>query len=378
LQDAREEPLKTKEPLCLKDDKPEPSPQGDLPELELETDVRSEKLNEAKDAVKEPKNTENVSKKKPGRGVPQDKSEAAKWYRRAAEQGNADAQRALGFCYDNGEGVTQDKVAAVKWYRKAADQGDAVAQCNLGVCYESGEGIPQDKAEAAKWYLKAADQGDTQAQNNLKEIHGQPKSSTDKPIPAGPKKRATFKEALPGCLMFFVLIAGICFGIKSCFFPGHKDASTSAVPIGNKDTAPTQVTAPLKYLPVSREEVRSIFKQTDVLSSEHTAEGTTLDSYSCKCNTLELETYNGRLVRASLKYDVLTLKTDVATMMSFMVGTWAFSQHIAGINLKDPDEAQKLGLNHIYSDGPDELTHNGVTLRRYTKGGVVIFEALPK
>ena len=36
--------------------------------------------------------------------------------------------------YDNGEGVPQDYAEAVKWYRLAAEQGDARAQYNLGLC----------------------------------------------------------------------------------------------------------------------------------------------------------------------------------------------------------------------------------------------------
>ena len=32
------------------------------------------------------------------------------------------------FCTTHGEGVPQDTAEAVKWYREAADQGDAVAQ----------------------------------------------------------------------------------------------------------------------------------------------------------------------------------------------------------------------------------------------------------
>ena len=69
----------------------------------------------------------------------------------------------------------QDYVEAAKWYRKAADQGYAPAQFNLGVMYDNGEGVAQDYTEAAKWYRKAADQGDYRAQFNLglKCDHGQ-------------------------------------------------------------------------------------------------------------------------------------------------------------------------------------------------------------
>ena len=39
-----------------------------------------------------------------------------------AQKGNASAQNTLGFMYGNGEGVRKDKSEAVKWYRKAAEQ----------------------------------------------------------------------------------------------------------------------------------------------------------------------------------------------------------------------------------------------------------------
>ena len=94
-------------------------------------------------------------------------SHEASWYRKAADQGVAQAQFNLGVKYDNGEGVPQDYAAAVSWYRKAAEQGAAYAQFNLGVKYDNGEGVPQDYAAAAGWYRKAADQGVAQAQFNL-------------------------------------------------------------------------------------------------------------------------------------------------------------------------------------------------------------------
>ena len=68
-------------------------------------------------------------------------SEAVQWYRKAAEQGDAEAQDNLAFMYKNGQGVTQDYAQAVKWYRKAAEQGYAGAQINLGVMYDNGQGV---------------------------------------------------------------------------------------------------------------------------------------------------------------------------------------------------------------------------------------------
>ena len=103
-----------------------------------------------------------------GYGVKQDHTEAVKWYRKAAEQGDAQAQFNLGWCYDNGYGVKQDYAEAVKWYRKAAEQGDADAQYNLGLCYAEGKGVKQDHTEAVKWFRKAAEQGHADAAKALK------------------------------------------------------------------------------------------------------------------------------------------------------------------------------------------------------------------
>ena len=69
--------------------------------------------------------------------------------------------------YLNGAGVPQDYVEAVRWYRLAADQGDAEAQNNLGFMYANGRGGPQDYAEAERWWRLAADQGHADAQLGL-------------------------------------------------------------------------------------------------------------------------------------------------------------------------------------------------------------------
>jgi uncharacterized protein len=55
--------------------------------------------------------------------------------------------------------LPQDYTEALKWFRKAADQGDASGQFNLGNMYDKGEGLAGNNAEAVKWYRLAADQG---------------------------------------------------------------------------------------------------------------------------------------------------------------------------------------------------------------------------
>jgi hypothetical protein len=90
-----------------------------------------------------------------GRGVPQDFGEAMAWYRKAAEQGHADAQKNLGSMYYSDKYL--NFVEAVVWYRKAAEQGHVEAQYMLGATYGLGkEGVPRDYIEAYKWFSLAA------------------------------------------------------------------------------------------------------------------------------------------------------------------------------------------------------------------------------
>lgn len=53
-----------------------------------------------------------------------------------------------------------DKGKAAEWYRKAADQGHAEAQFKLGKMYATGNGVEKDEGKAAEWHRKAAAQTD--------------------------------------------------------------------------------------------------------------------------------------------------------------------------------------------------------------------------
>jgi TPR repeat protein len=92
--------------------------------------------------------------------------QAARWYRVAAEQGDASAQNNLGVMYANGQGLGQDDVAAVFWYTQAAEQGHALAQYNLGGMYSSGRGVQRDSVRSYMWMLLAAEAGDETASAN--------------------------------------------------------------------------------------------------------------------------------------------------------------------------------------------------------------------
>jgi TPR repeat protein len=48
-----------------------------------------------------------------------------------AERGNAAAQSYLGYMFETGRGVPQNYTEAAMWYRRAAEQGDGLAQYSL-------------------------------------------------------------------------------------------------------------------------------------------------------------------------------------------------------------------------------------------------------
>jgi hypothetical protein len=90
--------------------------------------------------------------------------EVLKWYRKAAEQGDAECQLRLGQALAGGCGVSQDYTEAAGWFLKAAEQGHPTAQFNMGACFWNGHGVAKDHAVGAEWLLKAATQGDPDAQ----------------------------------------------------------------------------------------------------------------------------------------------------------------------------------------------------------------------
>lgn len=98
-----------------------------------------------------------------GQGLAKDQAQAAKWYRKAAEQNLASAQSRLGWIYFTGSGVVQDRTEAMNWWRKAAGQGDVYAQGALGYMYQSGQGVLKDDAEAVRWYRRVAEQDAVEA-----------------------------------------------------------------------------------------------------------------------------------------------------------------------------------------------------------------------
>ncbi len=99
-----------------------------------------------------------------GDGVPPDAQEAEKWYRKAAEQGDAESQQWLAIYYTNKKDYSQ----ALLWRHKAAENGHAGAQMALYVHYISGSGLPAPDAEIALYWLRrSAENGECGAQYAL-------------------------------------------------------------------------------------------------------------------------------------------------------------------------------------------------------------------
>ena len=61
--------------------------------------------------------------------------------------------------YENGRGGRQDYAEAFRWYRKAAEQGVAEAQYNLGAMYHNGQGVRRNFHLSKEWFGKACDGG---------------------------------------------------------------------------------------------------------------------------------------------------------------------------------------------------------------------------
>ena len=106
---------------------------------------------------------------------------AVAWYRKAANQGHAEAFLKLGLIYEHGaKGVQADADESSQMYQIAASemdvfaqQGDADAQAMLAGMYQQGQGVKKNIAQALRWWEKSALQGHMQAQMSLGRLYAQ-------------------------------------------------------------------------------------------------------------------------------------------------------------------------------------------------------------
>jgi TPR repeat protein len=117
-----------------------------------------------------------------GRGVSRDPAEAARWFLKAAENGNTAGEVEYAILLFNGEGVTADEVLAGRYFRRAAGRGNVIAQNRLARLYVVGRGVPKNLVEAAAWHLLAASRGlaDPWLEQALKNISGEDRARAEK------------------------------------------------------------------------------------------------------------------------------------------------------------------------------------------------------
>ena len=125
----------------------------------------------------------------------QDFSKAVYWFRKAANQGHANAQYLLGLEYTSATGVDQDFSKAVFWFRKAANQGHADAKFELDKLTAAEVEEAEKKQAAARSSIMqmidyAADNGGVGHESEIQEVKRKIEAS---PKPAKGNKKAARK-----------------------------------------------------------------------------------------------------------------------------------------------------------------------------------------
>ena len=98
-----------------------------------------------------------------GRGCVRDVKRAARYYRVAAEAGDARALNEYGTMLLDGDeeatGVAQNLEAAARCFAAAGGRGSAAGDYNLAACHERGAGVPRDVEKAVELYSRALSLG---------------------------------------------------------------------------------------------------------------------------------------------------------------------------------------------------------------------------
>ncbi|CAF1308891.1 unnamed protein product [Adineta ricciae] len=118
-----------------------------------------------------------------GLGIKKDHNLARQWLEKAAAQPTqhpiitgmsngcvAEAEHALGVRYYEGISVCKDFSLAVYWYQRAVDHGSAMAANNLGCMYLDGIGVSKDLQKAEELHELGAKRGNAVAMMTLAEI----------------------------------------------------------------------------------------------------------------------------------------------------------------------------------------------------------------
>jgi len=116
----------------------------------------------------------------------------------AADAGHAPSQALLAFILD--KSLFYDE--AVAYYRKSAEQANADGEYGLGVMYSEGSGVKKDFVEARRLIISAAEKGHKQAVNVIAQAYINGGLGLDEASRQGPEalawiKRSADNEDLP-------------------------------------------------------------------------------------------------------------------------------------------------------------------------------------
>ena len=112
-----------------------------------------------------------------GHGVEKDYNEAAECFSKADSGACPNAMYYMGLCYYFGHGVEKDYRAAISEFVFVAQEGlngndnEANAYYYMGECYYYGRGVEKNYKYAVKWYREAAEHGNADAQKKLEDLH---------------------------------------------------------------------------------------------------------------------------------------------------------------------------------------------------------------
>ncbi len=100
--------------------------------------------------------------------LPKDYVRARAWCAAAAERDAASSQTLYAELMEHGHGGPVDHAAAARWYRRAGDQGHGHALFALSHMYREGRGVDQDARQADSLLTRAAEAGNDLAQRELR------------------------------------------------------------------------------------------------------------------------------------------------------------------------------------------------------------------
>lgn len=107
-------------------------------------------------------------------GLPKDSQRALILMQKSADMKDGTGLAYLGALYQQGIYIPKNEVQAVTLFQESAKMGNAYGQAYLGYMQEQGRGnLAKDMSQAIKNYRKSADQGNPQGQFNLAEIYCQ-------------------------------------------------------------------------------------------------------------------------------------------------------------------------------------------------------------